>query len=244
MDNLISVITSDIIGSSQLSEPELKVLQQGISLFPDLCKKQFPEICTDLFTSFTNYRGDEYQIVLNKPEYGFRIAILLRLFVFMRTPYGELNDSNKNNFKNEWKQQLNKKMLYDIRSSVGIGSKSDVLEDNGQAFVLSGHGLDALKSQKRAFSIDTEWKDSKINDILKLNMEIIERYMSRWKPVHGRIAAYYMMNVPRDVIMKKTHVSSSAVSQAIAATNVDFIKRIIESMEDIIRAKINNACSL
>jgi hypothetical protein len=246
MSNIISVITSDIIGSSQIPEFELKTLQEAIAFFPDICKNKFPDICEDLFTSFNNYRGDEYQIVLSKPELGFRIAVLLRLYMYMRTPYGELNKELQENKKDNkmtskeammWKRQLNCNRLYDIRSSIGIGSCSDVLADNGEAFVLSGHGLDALKSQQHTFTVDTCWKE--VNEQLNLNMEFIEMIMSRWTPVQGRIAAYHFMNVPREKITKKVFVTHSAVSQALKVMNTNLIERIIRSSEDIIRVKLN-----
>jgi hypothetical protein len=87
MSNIISVITSDIVGSTKMSETELKELQDVLNLFPSLCIRQYPSFDKDLFTSFNNYRGDEYQIVLSKPEYCIRIAVLLRALMFMRTPY-------------------------------------------------------------------------------------------------------------------------------------------------------------
>ena len=164
----------------------------------------------------------------------------------MRTPYGELNKELQENKKDNkmtskeammWKRQLNCYRLYDIRSSIGIGSCSDVLADNGEAFVLSGHGLDALKSQQHTFTVDTCWKE--VNEQLNLNMEFIEMIMSRWTPVQGRIAAYHFMNVPREKITKKVFVTHSAVSQALKVTNTDLIERIIRSSEDIIRAKLN-----
>ena len=64
--------------------------------------------------------------------------------------------------------------------------------------------------------------------------------MSRWTPVQGRIAGYYLMKSSRDSIIKKNPVTSSAISQALAATNVRFIERILDNTEDIIRLKLNS----
>lgn len=179
-------------------------------------------------------------MVLSRPELGLRIAVMLRLFMFICTPYGELKENVRNT--KAWRQQLNKKELYDIRSSIGIGSKSDVLYDNGEAFVLSGHGLDALKSTRHTLDIDTCWPD--INKQLKLNLEFIEMIMSRWTPVQGRIAAYHIMNISRKVIMLKNNISSSTVTHTLKTANIDLIERIIECTEDIIIAKLNSQNSI
>ena len=62
--------------------------------------------------------------------------------------------------------------------------------------------------------------------------------MARWTPVQGRIAGYYLMGSSREKIQKKNPVTSSAITQALVATNVKFIERIINNTEDIIRLKI------
>jgi hypothetical protein len=84
------------------------------------------------------YRGDSFQLELGEPAESLMAA--LRIKAAMRSFKG-----------------------LDVRLSIGIGSKDYtsklVTESNGEAFVNSGDGFEALKKIRRRMIVTTPWED-------------------------------------------------------------------------------------
>jgi hypothetical protein len=86
------------------------------------------------------YRGDSFQIVMERPEVSLKVATLIRSYLISKTPQGEKN-------------------IWDARISIGIGEidyvSTSIVVSDGEAFRLSGRGLDNL--DKARMCISTKW---------------------------------------------------------------------------------------
>ena len=124
------VITADVVGSTQI-----KIEDRGT--LPALLNELIREIAQcrpELKLQVDIFRGDSFQVWVEKPEYAPLVALLLRAGLRMSAlRAGE--------------QQL------DARISVGIGDvayrDATVSQSDGEAFVLSGRGFDQLGKQQR-----------------------------------------------------------------------------------------------
>lgn len=98
------------------------------------------------------YRGDSFQIVVDKPDYALAVAIALRAKLKAMTP--------------------SKQQLWDARLSIGIGDISfesdNIVTSDGEAFRLSGRSFDNIG--KKRLSISTTWSD------FDKDMELVTRF--------------------------------------------------------------------
>lgn len=128
----IAVVTGDIVGSTAVlkehKEEGLKIVHGVLAEVHDAYKDA-------MRSPFVMYRGDEVQGVFDRPEAALEAAVFLRVALMM---------SIYNRFKEK----------SDIRISIGIGGydylPETVSQGNGEAFVLSGRGLDEMRMEKGA----------------------------------------------------------------------------------------------
>ena len=128
------VITGDLVNSTNIAaewrQTVLDTLNVCVADFlpQTLCKLEM-------------YRGDSFQIVVDKPDYALAVAIALRAKLKAMTP-GKLQ-------------------LWDARLSIGIGGISfesdNIVTSDGEAFRLSGRSFDNIG--KKRLSISTTWSD-------------------------------------------------------------------------------------
>ncbi|MBN7821551.1 hypothetical protein [Bowmanella yangjiangensis] len=122
-----AVLTGDLVASSQIPANEYDALLYALDqTLRYLCRRDAGQ--------YNVYRGDAFQLLLNKPQAWAHSAILLRLAM--------------------------RSQLQDCRLSVGIGTISnprpDVKSATGEAFTLSGTGLDSLPQGQRMNVQSTE----------------------------------------------------------------------------------------
>lgn len=122
------------------------------------------------------YRGDSFQVVVDKPEYALAIAIALRAKLKAETPDGQ--------------------KLWDARLAVGVGDISfesdNIVTSDGEAFRLSGHSFDHIG--KKRLSISTPWAD------FNTNIELVTRFaddlITSWTAKQARVV-YQSMLFPK-----------------------------------------------
>ena len=134
-----AVITGDIVGSQKVEKAKYEQLLT-----------QLNEILTTLAENyslrFDIFRGDEFQIVLSRPEQALRVAAIIRLKLLA--------------------EQV------DVRQSIAVGA-IDTLRDNvksstGYAFVRSGRQLEQMKSELFRFSSSRPELDKHLGVTIKL----------------------------------------------------------------------------
>lgn len=109
-----AVITGDIVRSEFIGLDKrgelLKALQQ-------VCEElqKFSPMKMEI------YRGDSFQIVMERPEVSLKVATLIRSYLISKTPQGEKN-------------------IWDARISIGIGEidyvSTSIVVSDGEAFRL------------------------------------------------------------------------------------------------------------
>lgn len=122
------------------------------------------------------YRGDSFQVVVDKPEYALAIAIALRAKLKAETPDGQ--------------------KLWDARLAVGVGEISfesdNIVTSDGEAFRLSGHSFDHIG--KKRLSISTPWSDFNAN--IELATRFADDLITSWTAKQARVV-YQSMLFPK-----------------------------------------------
>jgi SatD family (SatD) len=143
---MVAVITGDIINSKKVNPKKwLKPL-----------KKELADIgITPKFWEI--YRGDSFQVLLNKPENALQTTIKI-------------------------KSALKSIRDVDARMAVGLGdityNAPKITESNGSAFVHSGEKFEMLNKQKQNLAIKSDWTDfdSEMNLFLKLALIAMDNW--------------------------------------------------------------------
>lgn len=147
-DQAIAVIIGDVVNSTKLSSEQFEQLLKRI--------KQIQQWITagGADNAHSIERGDEFQSVVRDIEQALRYTILYRVGI----------------------KALGKP--FDCRISFAIAAKADlreaVSESMGQAFVLSGRGLKALKNDRLVFHSDS----SVLTDQFALLFKYLDRQLS------------------------------------------------------------------
>ncbi len=145
-------------------------------------------------TKWEIFRGDSFQIALPPTE-----AFLTALYVkaCMRALKGA-----------------------DVRMSIGIGSVLDdrvakVTEANGEAYINSGEGFDALKSSKINLTVKTP--SAQFDEDMNLYFKLALIAMDSWSPIAAQVVKQTIenFNEKQDKIAKISGRSQSSISEAL-----------------------------
>lgn len=158
-----AVLTGDIVKSTSRSKAEI-----------DRARKSLSKIANSL--EFTDrghrsarlvrgepdfFRGDSWQMLLTEPRWALRVAVIARLTLQVQADC-------------------------DTRVSIGLGpvssiSSKQVSRSRGEAFTLSGHGLDEdMGSRYRlAISVPTGWDDHSAS-WLRVLARLCDSVMVQW----------------------------------------------------------------
>ena len=117
-----AVITGDIISSTSIPFEErkklLEIFDKIVNDLQSLC-----ELKCEIF------RGDSFQILVEKAELALEVAVLIRAGLKMNTPE-------------------NSKIIWDARVAIGVGEiefiDDKVITSDGEAFKYSGRAFDEL----------------------------------------------------------------------------------------------------
>ena len=116
---IIAVITGDIVGSRKLSGAEFKQVMQRLEQLLGAFSTRFQ-------TAFDIFRGDSFQLVTS-PADAARLATIIDLTLRSNVP------------------------AVTVRQCIGIGqgaaNNDNVKTATGEAYLLSGHGLDEIKGR-------------------------------------------------------------------------------------------------
>jgi len=208
---IYAVLTGDLVKSSSLSAGELEAVRDcvldsigEIKAWKRGLVKGKPEF----------FRGDAWQLVIGLPESALRAAIFLRASVLAQG----------------W---------VDSRISIGLGMVEDVSTkrvslSTGQAFTLSGHGLDAMTMYARMTIQLSEstgnlanWApvyghlcDALIRSWTQRQAEIVRLAIANQDSTHEEIAA--MLNPP---------ISKQAATKSLSGANWYAIEEALHCFE-------------
>lgn len=151
-----AILTGDIVGSSNLKPAQRKKLLSELKSTSKEIRKLYKDVIpfdVDIF------RGDSWQLLVTEPRLALRIALLFR-----STLKGKMNIRE-----------------FDSKIFIGVGTIDSfpgerVSLGSGQAFLLSGRGLESLMKYK--MGIDYPGFDK--NDYLKLVVQLVDVFASNW----------------------------------------------------------------
>lgn len=214
MEGVIAVISGDVISSTKIKERE-----HLIDVFHSM-PNQVAHISK--CKGSTLYRGDSYQIEIERAEEALRIAIILRLLLKTNTPEGEnMNTSNG---------------LWDMRVSIGVGTVSfrseDVETSDGKAYQLSGRNLSKIGKQN--LIITTPWQE--VNDELEVSTAFADDIITNWTFSQSQVMLEMLFNeeIMQKQIAEKLNKSPQSISVLLKAAKSSNIIRYIERYESLI----------
>lgn len=119
------------------------------------------------------YRGDSFQVVVEKPEYALLVAIALRAKLKSKTP--------------------DKQEMWDARLAVGVGEVSfesgNIVTSDGEAFRQSGRSFDHMG--KKRLVVSTPWSD--FNKEIDLVTRFADDVITSWTAKQARVVYYSML---------------------------------------------------
>jgi hypothetical protein len=149
-----AVITGDIVRSEQIELDKRDLLIQVLQETVDGLQSKSP-------MSMELFRGDSFQIVVEKPEMSLEVASMIRAGLKSNTPADSFG-------------------VWDARISIGIGTidyRGDrVVTSDGEAFKLSGRGLDAM--EKSRLVVRTCWQE--VNEELDAGLAFVDDLITGW----------------------------------------------------------------
>jgi hypothetical protein len=171
----VAVLTGDLVGSNELNSQDFAKILQRLSASLALASERYQ-------CRYEIFRGDAFQLVLNDPRQALECALAIRL---------------------DLKASGDKHLASDARIGIGIGEIDPLAEfvsrSNGEAFVLSGRGLDSLKRHYLGiFSNDTKFTqriglltkfaDHQMQELTIKQAQALSIYWRLAEPSHAALA--------------------------------------------------------
>ena len=196
------VLTGDITGSQSYSNDDFGNILAALQQHLSKYAKRYSG-------NFDIYRGDAFQLVIGQPKYAMHIALGLRLALKAHTP------------------------SVDVRISVAVGEAhfrpSEVKTGTGEAFVLSGRGLDMIKPHYLAFyssdvklenktQLLTRFADAHVSGLTQTQSQTLLAYLEASDKSHENVAAALDKN-------------RSNVSRILNASNYKLVAEYLSYME-------------
>jgi hypothetical protein len=162
------VITGDLVNSTNIATEWRRTVVDALNT----CVSDFMPITP---IKIEMYRGDSFQVVVDKAEQTLSVAIALRAKLKASTPEG--NDP------------------WDARVSIGIGEitfeNDHVVTSDGEAFRLSGRAFDSIGKKKLIML--TPW--SELNIAMEVNTRFADEIISSWTARQARVVYHSILSL-------------------------------------------------
>lgn len=222
-ESLIAVLTGDVVKSKELSGHR-QVVMDGLRHAVEKAQGYLAaKGCRLLFSGY--YRGDAFQCALTDPRHSLWTAAFLRAELIFIRGKGENTD---------------------IRLGLGLGSASDLNENNisasdGEAFRLSGKALDSLKSAKekyRRLLILSPWHGQ--NDLLAAMAALMDALIQRWTQVQAEAVSLFLMDKSQEEISRALGISQPAVQNRLERAGHFAVKEALDHYSRVIETHLIN----
>ena len=140
----------------------------------------------------------------------------------------------------ELKASIKESKNLDLRMSIGIGSldyvASNVMESNGEVFILSGKGFKKLKNSTLVF--ETPWEE--FNKRWKVIIDLALLTMDSWTPRSAFVFKYTLQfpELTQNEISRKLKKSQSTISEALSRAGQAEIIRMMDLFNQELETKI------
>ncbi len=160
------------------------------------------------------FRGDGFQVIPKHPERALRCAVALRAGLIAASPAEE---------------------RWDARIAIGLG-EAESKKHFGEAFVLSGQGLDSMKRSTLGFFCSNEELLARI----ELATEFVAAIVDKWTVVEAQ--TYYVQLVKgldQQGTAQALNKSRVTVNKALQRAQSRLIDRYLDNTENWIKELIN-----
>ena len=194
-DAVKAVLTGDIVGSSRLSTDERRALHSRFNQSAARLEKEFagqilhkPEIV----------RGDSWQFAIADPREALRMALFFRALIRITLPDADI----------------------DTRIAIGFGTVDFLPGENlssgdGQAYRLSGEGLEELQKTFRMGLFFPAEARSDLTEALDVIVKLIDREAGKWTQAQAESFAGALLGLTQQEIASDW-VARDITQQAVA----------------------------
>lgn len=188
------VITGDIVGSQQLSDSEYRTVLTQL-------EQSLMSLCDRYAGNFDIFRGDAFQIQLTHPEHSMKVAVAL----WLSLKAGDVST--------------------DIRQCVGLGAatnrSSSPNRSNGEAYVLSGNGLDSMKSER----LSVRSASADFDERFGLLTRFLDVQLSGLTGVQSRVLSCFLLSDDKshEALAAALNKSRSNVTRILLAANYHLV---------------------
>ncbi len=203
--SIYAVLTADIVNSTGLGSGVEETVLQVLQ-----------QVLSPYLTEF--YRGDSFQAFLEDPVVSLRVALLCRALTISVTAAEE------------------GPAVSDVRISIGLGPVKLPVRTpgmgRGEAFLLSGRGLDGIQKTERRLAIIS---GQAIADIgLEVMADHLDAIYQQMTPKQAAAIGWLLQGVTQQEVAVHLNKSRSTVSQLAAAGGWGEIEKILEQFEKLI----------
>ena len=208
---LYAVLTGDIVKSSRLSPRQLESVRSWLTGAVSVVRRWQQGLVKDKPDFF---RGDAWQLLLTDPGRALRVGVYLRAAVLANG-------------------------LADTRVSIGLGRVDTVSPRRislsvGQAFTLSGHGLDNMTQYSR-MTIEIPELAGPLSGWLPVVGHLCDSLMGQWTQRQAEVVCVALdpSEPDQDKIAKalKPPISKQAVAKALNGANWYAIREAVRLFE-------------
>lgn len=216
-NKIYAVVTGDIVGSSKLNmngQPNVS------SVIQSAAARISAQYQSSVHGDIDIFRGDSWQMVIAKPEYSLRIGLLLRSLLLSTPGFKQL----------------------DTRFSIGFGSidylpENNISTGNGEAFLLSGTGLERCKKPIRMCLNFPQGFRSSTTRALNIIIRLIDLHVQHWTNKQAEAASGVLIGLTQREIANnwvKEPVTQQAISQHLEGAGWTQINDSLEYFESIL----------
>ena len=205
-----AVITGDMVRSEQIALDKRDLLIEVLRGIVDELQAKSP-------MKMEMFRGDSFQIVVERPEASLLIATMIRA-VLKSSCYDGMVE------------------MWDARISIGIGATEyqgeSIVTSDGEAFKLSGRGLDAMGKSRLAVS--TCWQD--VDDELDVGIAFLDDLVTDWS-INQAKAIYLSVahGLSQSDLASTISKSQQNVSKTLNSAKEALLVRCLRRFETIIK---------
>ncbi|GAB2801480.1 hypothetical protein GCM10027040_31560 [Halomonas shantousis] len=209
----IGVLTGDVVGSQRIDDKAL--LHDTLEAILDI-------LACRLDARGSRYRGDGFQIALPTPGTAVTAAVLVRASLIQYSP--------------------SRQQMWDARVAIGLGNgqmpdSGRFADADGEAFVLSGHRLDAMAHTVDRLAIVSPFEA--LNDDLSLLTRFADDLISHWSRYSAEVAYLSLLHEEtQQILAKRLGRAQPTIHKRLAAARWPLIRdyldyasrRIVEAM--------------
>jgi len=218
-----AVLTGYIVASSQRSPEGQRLLPEVVYGVSREVKEHFEEA---FHSEIDVFRGDSWQMVIIQPKDALRIGCFLRSRIQSEPSYRHL----------------------DSRISIGIGAidylpEKNVSTGNGQAFRLSGEGLESLPGHSRMSLNFPNQHQAVLPQALNVIVQLMDLQMQRWTGKQAEAVSGALINLTQKEIATswvREPVTQQAISQHLEGAGWIQMKSGLSYVERVISRMLNS----